>query len=166
MNPPLKPLKINIRGHAVIPFNLQAVACCPQGGYLAGQTWFEGRFLHFYAINLQTGGSRLVVSTPAATVLQARISPDAGYIAAVDLPFVRMNNGPNLPGSMKQTMALWSCSTGRMLWHESFAQSCPYKLIGFAAKSSLVIESTDNQIGSRFYVLNNRSGRVVRLMVE
>lgn len=166
VDPPKKPLRIDARGHAVIPFHLQNVACCPQGSYLGGQTWFEGRFLHFYAINLQTGGARLALSTPAATVVQARMSPGSSFIAAVEQPYEPTSNGPNLPGSTKQIMALWSSSTGRMLWHESFARVCPYKLIGFAAKSRLVIESTDNRIVTRLYVLDNRSGKVARTWIS
>ena len=161
-DPPLKPLKINLHGHAVIPFSLQAVTACPQGEYLCGQTWFEGKFVHFYTINLRTGGSRLAISMPAGTVRQARISPDGRYIAIVDSPYTAIARGPNLPGSGKEVLALWSCTTGRELWHESFARLCPYSLIGFATGDSPLIKRNVMPRGARFYTLNAKSGQVQR----
>ncbi len=95
---PLVPLGINLRGHVVIPFNIQPFYSSPQGAFLGGQTWFSGRFLHFYAINLRTASFHLVISTPAATVLKAVISPDGHYIAAVDIPFNSPPEAHSFPG--------------------------------------------------------------------
>ena len=46
-----------------------------------------------------------------------------------------------------------------MQWHETFAGSCPYKIIGFSAADHLLLYAA-NPIGTTFYALAPRSGEV------
>ncbi len=159
-DPPSKPLRIDPLAHVVLPLGLHTIAACPQGHFLAAHQSFRGRYLHFYTINLRDGATELAVSTPLLTNIYAVLSPDGHCIAAIGTSAAVAANGPNLPSAQKVVMALWSCGTGRMRWHQSFAGICPYQLIGFASGDRLIICSKTAG-GEMFYRLAAKSGRIM-----
>ncbi len=158
-DPPAHPLHINLHGHVVIHKWLQPFNSSPQGYFLGGQTNFMGRFQHYYLTNLRSPSWRLAFATPMAQVTQAVVSPNGAYVAFLDTPEIP-NAGPQLPGTQKHELSLWSRAAGSILWHQTFNGQSPYAIIGFTTSNNPLIRSKD-QFATTFYKLSAKNGHVI-----